>query len=89
MHSETRVWVRGSEGTQGPGEGEDARQKVHWDGLIDMPTDHRQIDITGEQLQIDLLVERFLALFVEVLPHQTHDCERERTRAEDTRLSRP
>lgn len=42
---------------------------------IDTPTDHGQIDITGVQLQIDLLVERVLALLVEVLPHQAHGCD--------------
>lgn len=36
-------------------------------------TDHRQVDVTGVQFQIDLLVERVLALLVEVLSHKTHD----------------
>jgi len=74
-----QVYTRNASIARQPEEHGRRRAKVHvksWGSLIDTLTDHGQIDITGKQLQINLLVQRFLALLVEVLPHQTHVCER-------------
>jgi len=87
-----QVYTRNASIARQPEEHGRRRAKVHvksWGSLIDTLTDHRQIDITGKQLQINLLVQRFLALLVEVLPHQTHVCERAYESGRRTLDSRP